>query len=82
MDRIKKYLGLSYSDLVKVFQDKFAILLLTEINKQLKKSSASGGGGPTAAVSASAAGADEETKTIESKSTVSKKASRKRVDSS
>jgi hypothetical protein len=37
IDRIKKFLGLSFSDLIKVFQDKFATLLLSEINKQIKK---------------------------------------------
>ena len=37
IDRIKKFLGLSFNDLIKVFQDKFAILLLSEISKQIKK---------------------------------------------
>jgi hypothetical protein len=41
MDRIKKFLGLSFNDLFKVFQDKFAILLLSEINKQLRKGASS-----------------------------------------
>ncbi len=61
MERIKKYLGLSFKDLIKVFEDKFAILLMTEINKQLKKSSTGAGNGPS-----------EEVKTIDSKSNASK----------
>lgn len=61
-ERIKKYLGLSFKDLVKVFQDKFAILLMTEINKQLKKTSSGGAGN----------GPDEEVKTLDSKSTASR----------
>jgi DNA-directed RNA polymerase I subunit RPA1 len=65
-ERIRKYLGLSFNDLVKVFQDKFAILLMTEINKQLKKGSAGG-----------AAAVDEDAKTTESKSTTSKSRSKR-----
>jgi hypothetical protein len=52
--RIKKFLGLSFNDLIKVFQDKFATLLLSEISKQIKK------GG---AVPASSASPAEEKKT-------------------
>lgn len=54
IDRIKKFLGLSFNDLIKVFQDKFATLLLSEISKQIKK------GG---AVPASSASPAEEKKT-------------------
>ena len=46
MDRIKKFLGLSFIDLIKVFQDKFATLLLGEINKQLKKGNTVSGAAP------------------------------------
>lgn len=76
MDRIRKFLGLSFNDLIKVFQDKFAILLLSEINKQLKKGASSGpaqrGGG---------AALDDEVKTLDSKSTKSKSNKRGGVSS-
>jgi hypothetical protein len=64
MDRIRKFLGLSFNDLFKVFQDKFAILLLSEINKQLKKGASSG--------AAQGGALDDEVKTLDSKSTKSK----------
>ena len=65
-ERIRKYLGLSFNDLVKVFQDKFAILLMTEINKQLKKGS-----------TGDKAAAEDDTKTADSKSTTSKSRSKR-----
>ena len=58
IDHIKKFLGLSFNDLIKVFEDKFATLLLSEISKQIKK----GGYAPTSAASPS-----EEKKTNKSK---------------
>ena len=45
-ERINKYLGLSFKELVKVFSDKFVTLLLSEISKQLKRSTGSGGAVP------------------------------------
>jgi hypothetical protein len=36
-EKIKKLLGLSFEEVLKVFSDKFVVLLLSEISKQLKK---------------------------------------------
>jgi hypothetical protein len=69
MDSIKKFLALSFSDLIKVFQDKFATLLLSEISKQLKKGNAAAASGSTPA---------EETKSEKS----SKRGSKHQIDAS